>query len=164
MKLSSVLQVPELILRGAAWGVGSPQLSDSLGSMVMHRAQGMGGSMRWAVREGTQGSFNRHLGTTLMHWDVRPIGGAPWEHPGPGVEHGGEASVGRAAERPNSCPPPTLPSWPQMELRIQMLPLRAWGRGQGQDPTEASVQHFPSTCSEPGVSFDAGGPPWSLTG
>lgn len=54
--------------------------------------------------------------------------------------------MGRAAERPNSCPPPTFP---QMELRIQMLPLRAWGRGQGQDPTKASVQPFPSMRSEP---------------
>lgn len=104
--------------------------------MVMHRPRAWEAPMEWTAREGAQGSLNCHLGTTLIHWDARPIRGAPCEHPGPGMGQGGEATVGRGAERPNSCPSPTLSSWPQMELppRIQMLPPRVWGVKVGTPP------------------------------
>lgn len=70
--------------------------------------------------------------------------------------------VGRAAERPNSRPPLISSSWPGMELRIQIVPHRE-ARVKVQDPTKTPVQHFPSTCYGPGISFIAAqGPSLSL--
>ena len=143
------LPVPELSLRGTAWGVGFPQPRDSCVGVVMRRVQRMGG--RHEV--GCQGGYTGRL--PQPPWDhLDPLGcqthkrgtlGAPW------AWRGMEVNVDGAAERPNSLLPPTLSNWPWRELRIQVLPPRAWGQGQGQNPTKASAQHFPSTCSGPGI-------------